>query len=362
MSGMAEMAEMAEVLRAGVVINTSGSLSDPNRPSVTDMGGIEAPVMTPRIISDARAAGVTAINMTFGYVFGDAEPYALTKADIEAWDRCIAENAADLLKILSAADIERAKSEGRIGLIFAFQNAEMFGHEVSRVREFADMGVRVMQLTYNTRNLVGAGSLVADDMGLSDFGREVVAAINASRVIVDLSHSNRQTCLDAIEASSQPVAITHTGCRALVDIPRNKSDLELRQVAERGGYVGIYFMPFLASGRNATSADLVAHIAHAINVCGEDSVGIGTDNSFTPFDDLEKFKKGYAEIIMERRARGISAPGEEPDIYPFVEDLVGTDQLNGLVAAMEQHGFSASVIDKVLGQNFLGYARRIWGS
>ena len=116
--------------------------------------------------------------------------------------------------------------------------------------------------------------------------------------MVDLSHSGGQTCLDAARASRQPISINHTGCRALVDLPRNKTDEELRLVAERGGFVGIYFMPFLNPAGIATAADVVAHIEHAVNVCGEDHVGIGTDGGTTGIDDLAGYR-----AHMRRRGR-----------------------------------------------------------
>lgn len=355
-----ELSHPAELLRQSIVVNTSGSLGDPNLPSSRDAGGAEPAVITPRMIADARAAGVSAICMTFGHVFGEGDAYRFTIGDLDQWDACVQENAADVLQIRSTADIRRAKSEGRIGLVYAFQNSEMFGASTDRVEEFAQRGVRIMQLTYNGANLVGGGSLVAETSGLTEVGRDIIGAINHSKAIVDLSHSNRQTCLDAINASQMPVAITHTGCRAIADIPRNKSDIELRLVAEKGGYVGIYFMPFLTQGRNATRADLIAHLAHAINICGEDSIGIGTDSSFTPIDDMVRFKAEYTEVIMQRRAQGVSAPGEEPDIYPFVDDLLGTAQLSGLIEGLDQQGFSSTRIEKILGLNFLNYASRIW--
>ena len=117
--------------------------------------------------------------------------------------------------------------------------------------------------------------------GLTPFGHEVIDRLNANRVMVDLSHSGRNTCLEATRASKQPVSINHTGCRALNDLPRNKTDEELRLVASAGGFVGIYFMPFLNPAGHAMAQDVVANLDHAINVCGEDHVGIGTDGTVT---------------------------------------------------------------------------------
>jgi membrane dipeptidase len=344
-----------------LVINSLGGLEDPN-PSKTPESPGTGPSISPRVLADAQASGVTAINMTIGYVFGDGEPFEQTVRAVAQWNVLIESHARDVLKVLTTEDIRRAKDEKRIGLIFGFQNAAMMGDHADRVDIFADLGVRVIQLTYNGTNGLGGGSLAPAGTGLTPFGHEVVERLNAKRVIVDLAHSGEQTCLDAARASRRPIAISHTGCRALTDLPRNKTDEELRLVASRGGFVGIYFMPFLTTGRNATSDDVVAHIEHAVQVCGEDHVGIGTDGPFTPVDDLETYRVSLVKEIADRRAKGVSAPGERPDIFPFVIELSGPDQLRRLADKLANRGHSASRIEKILGLNFMRYAREVWGA
>ncbi|MEP7247419.1 MAG: membrane dipeptidase [Gammaproteobacteria bacterium] len=357
----ATMRTAADRLENLLVINTLGALDDPNVP-VPPNPGDAAPVLRPRVIADAHASGVTAINLTMGHVFGPQEPFEQTVRAVAQWDALIRDNAGDLLKVLSASDIRRAKAEKKIGVIFGFQNAAMLGDRAGRVDIFADLGVRVIQLTYNAPNALGGGSLAPGNPGLTPFGREVVERLNARRVIVDLSHSGQQICLDAVAASKEPIAITHTGCRALVDLPRNKTDEELKAVASKGGYVGIYFMPFLAIGRNVTGDDVVAHIEHALEVCGEDHIGIGTDGSFTQVDDLVAYQKNLEREVAARRAAGISAPGERPDIFPFAVDLRGPDQLRQLADRLAKRGHSEGRIEKILGLNFVRYAQRIWGA
>jgi membrane dipeptidase len=215
--------------------------------------------------------------------------------------------------------------------------------------------------TYNPANQLGDGSMAPENRGLTPLGHSVVERLNARRVMVDLSHSGQQTCLDAARSSKQPISINHTGCRALNDVPRNKTDEELSLVATKGGFVGIYFMPFLKASGHATADDVVAHIEHAVNVCGEDHVGIGTDGSVTPIDDLEAYKKDLAAQIAARRAAGISAKGEGPDIFPFVVNLRGVGQFHELADRLQRRGFSSGNIEKVLGLNFLRFAREVWG-
>jgi membrane dipeptidase len=233
---------------------------------------------------------------------------------------------------------------------------------VTRADLFADLGVRVIQLTYNPANQLGDGSSAPQNRGLTPFGHAAVERLNANRIMVDLSHSGENTCLEAARASRQPVSINHTGCRALNDLPRNKTDEELRLVASRGGFIGIYFMPFLTPSGHARADDVVAHIEHAVTVCGEDHVGIGTDGSVTAIDDLEGYRKALAEEIAARRAAGVSAAGEGPDTFPFVVDLRGVNQFRDLADRLQRRGHTSGRIDKILGVNFLNYAREVWGT
>lgn len=338
------------------VINALGGIGDPNFPDARPW------TLTPRMLADARASGVTAVNCTLGYVAGPQEPFQKSVADIGRYDAMIRQHPRDLIKVLSVADIRRAQAEHRIGLIYGFQNAAQMGDDASRADIFADLGVRVIQLTYNVRNQLGDGSIVPEGRGLTPFGHEVVERLNANRVMVDLSHSGRQICLDAARASAQPISINHTGCRALVDLPRNKTDEELRLVADKGGFVGIYFMPFLSPTGHATAADVVAHIEHALKVCGEDHVGIGTDGSITPIDDLQAYGAALAKEHADRVAKGIAAPGERADTHPFVDDLRGPDQFRKLYRLLAARGHAPTRIGKILGGNFVRYAGEVWGA
>jgi membrane dipeptidase len=294
-------------------------------------------------------------------VSGPDDPFEASVRDIAETDRLIRDHAADVAKILTVADIRRAKADGRIGLLYGFQNGAMMGEDAGRIDIFADLGVRVFQLTYNPSNQLGDGSMAPGNRGLTPFGREVIARLNDRRVMVDLSHSGEQTCLEAAKVSRAPISINHTGCRALVDLPRNKTDAELRLVAERGGFVGIYFMPFLNASGHARAEDVVAHIDHAVNVCGEDHVGIGTDGDVTQIDDLDAYRQQLADEIAKRRAAGISAAGERPDTYPFVVDLRGPDQFRKLARLLAAKGYPSRRVEKIMGRNFLRYAEAIWG-
>ena len=343
-----------------LIIDALGNIDNINLPAAQRDSAAYDFGIDARALADAKASGLNAFNMTIGYVFGDGDPYEKSLADVHAWNALIQKNSADLLLVRSAADIRRAKAEGRLGVILGFQNAAMMGKDAGRVEFFAKGGVRVIQLTYNGPNQLGDGSTVPANRGLTSFGRDVVAELNRNRILVDLSHSGEQICLDAAAESKSPIIISHTGCRAVANLPRNKTDKELRLVADKGGFVGIYFMPFLAVGRQPMAADLITHIEHAINICGEDHVGFGTDGTVPQIDDMAAYMKGLEEEVRQRRATGISAPGERPDIVPFLPDLVGRDKFWKLADLLAKRGHSSSRIEKILGANFLRVADGVW--
>lgn len=344
-----------------LIVNALGGFSNLNPPRTPPDPRPAGDGIDARVIADARASGMNAVNVTLGYVAGPMEPFEYSVRDVAGWTARIRRQADVLTPVLTAADILRARRERRIGVLFGFQNSAMLGTDPTRAQLFADMGVRVIQLTYNPANQTGDGSMAPQNRGITPLGREIIAALNDARVMVDLSHSGERTCLEAARVSKVPISINHTGCRALTDLPRNKTDEELRLVAERGGFVGIYFMPFLNPRSVATPEDVVAHIDHAVRICGEDHVGIGTDGGTTGIDDWTAYRTAARAEIARRKAAGIGATGENPDTFPFVADLSGPTQFRKLIGLLRAKGYSQRRIEKIMGLNFVAYAREVWG-
>ena len=217
-----------------LIINALGDLEDPNPPPgakdpagpTQAVQGVEPHSLNERALSDAMASGLNAINITLGYVSGDMEPFEYTISEIGQWDAILRANSKRLLKVETASDILLARGQHKIGVIYGFQNAAMVGTNPARIDIFANLGVRVIQLTYNPASALGDGSMAPGNRGLTPLGHAVVERLNANRIMVDLSHSGEKTCLDAARTSKQPISINHTGCRALNNVPRNKTDEE----------------------------------------------------------------------------------------------------------------------------------------
>lgn len=344
-------------LRSFPVLNALGVLDNPNLPR----GDSPTAAVDDRAIADAQAAGLCAINITLGEVAPGQALYEAAVRGIADWDALLARRADALRGVRSAADIDAAQAAGQVGVIYGFQNTEMLGDDLARIDDFAQRGVRVVQLTYNGRNAVGDGATVADDRGLTDFGVAVLERLQQQRLLVDLSHSSVRTCLDALRLARRPPAITHTGCRALADHPRNKRDDELRLLAECGGVVGLYWMPYLRLQGQPMAADLIAHLEHALQVCGEDHVGLGTDGGASTIDDLPGYRARLADEIAQRRRLGIGAPGETADVSLFLPDLCGPQQFQRLAERLAARGHGERRIEKILGGNFRRLLRDVWG-
>jgi membrane dipeptidase len=343
----------AQAYRRALVIDALGGPGDGSAEEDTALG-VQA-------LADIRASGLTAINVTVSGVGSYASDYDTTIRNIAHWNRQIAAHPRELLLVRNADDIAAAKRSARLGLIYGFQDATPIAENLARVDTFADFGLRVFQLTYNGRNLVGDGCLEPGNAGLSRFGNSLIERLNERKLLIDLSHGGERTTREAIAASKLPVAITHTGCAALVPLPRNKTDAELKLLADKGGVVGIYLMPFLRSEGQPVAEDLLRHIDHAVGVCGEDHVGIGTDGSISPVKFDDEFRKKFAAEVAERRAKGISAPGERPDVYTFLPDLNSADRFFRIASLLSRRGYSDARVLKIMGGNFARLFATVWG-
>ena len=200
---------------------------------------------TQRLIDAIRERRIDLISATIGPVGNGDNRYRESVEGIASFNRLIATHSRLLAKIEGVTDIRAARAAGKVGMIYNFQDTTALEGDASRVDTFATLGIRVIQLTYNKRNLAGDGCLERANAGLSDFGREVIARMNPAHVLLDLSHAGQRTLAEGIAASTRLPAITHSGCRALVDLPRNAHDAEMRALAEKGGVFGLYLMPFL---------------------------------------------------------------------------------------------------------------------
>lgn len=302
------------------------------------------------IFEQWQRGGITGVSATCGLWEGFRESIA----NVVQWKKWFEEHSDLILQATSVDDIRRAKREGRTAVLLSWQNTSGIEDKLDYLRVFRDLGVRKMQLTYNTQNYSGAGYVEANDSGLTGFGREVVSEMGKLGIVCDLSHVGAKTSLDVIEYATVPPCFSHILPAGMKDIKRNKSDALIAELGRRGGIIGLsQFGPFMQKGNDSTIDDYVAALDYVIELAGEDHVGIGSDASqghARPSEFLEwcNHDKGYArELTPFGHAR-------------VVKPLGPLEQRPLLADAMQRAGWREEKMVKVLGENWLNYLERVW--
>lgn len=336
-----------------IIIDGLSGLGDPYAPDKQTRIG-------DRAWAETRKSGVTAVNQTILPVGNVPDPWGEFQKALQDADSDIEANPDHLIKVLKAGDLRAAKDSGRVGVIYGTQDTAMVGEMLDRLEEMKKGGIRIVQLTYNLRNLSGDGALEPRNAGISKLGHDTIARIEQEKLLLDLSHGGARTIAEAIAAAKRPLTISHTGSRALYDHPRNVSDESMKAVADKGGTVGVYFMPFLVPSSHPVTEDLLRHIEHVANVVGEDHISIGTDGGIVPQQiDAEALKK-LKEWQEDRIKRGIAAPGEGVGVMPWIEELNRPDRFQIVAAALARRGWSASRLEKLFGANLMRLYGEVW--
>ncbi|WP_282449605.1 dipeptidase [Roseibium sediminicola] len=294
-----------------------------------------------------QRGGLTAANCTCSVW----ENFRDTMLNIGEWNRFFSRYPDRLVKARTADDIRQAKQDGKTAIVLGFQNTTAFEDRLEFIEIFKEQGVGIVQMTYNTQNLVGCGCYERRDSGLSDFGHDVVAEMNRVGMLCDLSHVGPNTSREVILASKKPVAYSHCLPSGLKEHPRNKSDEQLRFIAEHEGFVGVtMFPPFLRRGNDSTVDDYVEAIGYIINLVGEDQVGFGTD-----------FTMGYSTPFFEylNRDKGVGRQLTEFWKVDFPDGLESIADYPNLTTAMERAGWTETRIRKVMGENWLDLLDRV---
>ena len=310
---------------------------------------------SPAVYESLRAGGVTAINATIATWEGFAE----TLDNISVWSARLKERSDSIALVETVDDILEAKRSGRTGIILGWQNATPIENDLNRLGLFHSLGVRIVQVTYHERNLLGNGCYERRDDGLSHFGVDAVAEMNRLGILVDLSHVGEKTTLDAIETSRKPVAFTHANARSYHDVLRNKTDEALRALADRGGVVGVTcIVTFLRTGYESTVDDYAEAIDDMVGRVGIEHVGIGTDytqdqpESFWRYIGSQQGTK-YPSTFDDGTARY-----QDQQLYP--KGLETPDKLPDLADALARRGHGSAAIEKILGGNWLRIFRDVW--
>ena len=304
-------------------------------------------------LREFRDSGINAFHIAVG--LGGPEAYLNTYKFVSAWNGFLAYHNESCKRIQTAADIDHAKAAGQIGVIVGVQNSEHF-RTPADVTEFYQLGQRVSQLTYNTRNLIGNGSTERRDEGLSDFGVSIVDQMNKVGMAVDVSHSGDKTTLDALEVSKKPVLFTHTNARALSGHVRSKTDDALKKCAAQGGVIGITGVRMFVKGDEPTTVEhYLDHFDYVRKLTGSaEFLGIGSDIDLHGYDAMpEPERKAlHANYTAAYKFR------DKDDIAGINHPKRMFDVADGLI----RRKYSDMEIEGILGGNFKRVLKQIWGA
>jgi membrane dipeptidase len=319
-----------------------------------------------------EASGVTGVIQNAGVTAGGGlSAHALRFLDLF---RRVAPRVA---QARNPEEILAAKRRGRHAVVFSYNSVPhgpLAGAEeaAAPLRTAWEAGVRMMHLAYNRRNLIADGCMERADAGLSEFGFDILRRMNEIGILVDAAHTGRRSTLDAARASTRPIVASHTGCRAVYDHPRNKTDQELRAVADTGGFVGIY-QPASFLGRKADLNTWLDHVAHAVRVAGAEHVAVASDTGY-----IAPFPPGCAPCTALRDlahpwVRAMAAARGEPGVGPAPLPYSGAwkpehgmdasdDERTGsltwtnwplFTVGLVTRGYSDAEIEKIIGGNAL---------
>ncbi|MBI4892214.1 MAG: membrane dipeptidase [Acidobacteria bacterium] len=259
------------------------------------------------------------------------------------------------------ADIEAAKREGRHCLYLTGNGVPLAQEwnstveELAYVRLFYQLGIRMMHLTYNRRNVLGDGCAEPANAGLSELGRAAIAEMNRLGIIVDVAHSGWRTSLEAAQASTKPMVASHSAAVEMRRHIRAKPDEVIRAIADTGGYVGVYSVASFL-GRSGDLNAMLDNIEYLVKKFGADHVAIGTDLAYIPSTANAQWKLAGTRPKSRERFEALWPPGA---LTSQSHPSLAWTNWPMFTVGMVQRGISDSDIQKILGGNVLRVAKAV---
>ena len=301
------------------------------------------------LFEEAKLGGVNVIHVTIAYWENKKEVIE----NINTWGRQFVEHSDLIMPINEAREIKIAQEEGKIGIIFGFQNCSPIEDDIRLIEEMHKLGVRIMQLSYNNQSLLATGCYEARDSGITRFGKEAIKEMNRLGMIIDMSHSAELSTLQAIELSTRPIAITHANPTTFHSALRNKSNDVLKNLSQSEGMLGVSLYPFhLANGSDCLLKDFCNMIYDTAELMGIDRIGIGSDLCLNwDYKVLEWMRSGRWALAPDYGEGNAEQPSwpKQPDW--FKDNLGFQNIINGLEAV----SFTSQDIEKIMGQNWLNF-------
>jgi membrane dipeptidase len=254
--------------------------------------------------------------------------------------RAIEANAVRVCLVRTREELE----DPRVRIVLSMEGVEPLEGDPGAFEEWYERGVRSVGLTWNHANEF-AGGVLTPTQGLTQRGRALVRRFGELGVILDLAHASEQTWRDVL-AEGLPFSVTHAGCRAVCDHPRNLADWQLQEVAECGGVVGMMAIPFSVHDQAPTFSRWLEHFDHAVAVMGIAHVGLGADfiDQATPIERDLAVAPDLA-TVARRKAR------------LALEGFAGPEDYAALVSALRDRGYDGERLDAILSGNWLRLLR-----
>ena len=303
------------------------------------------------LFENAHQAGITAIHATLVYWENTEESFA----KIKYWNDLFKEHYDIITHAKKTEDIFQAKKNNKLAIIFGFQNSAPIANDIFLVEKFFKEGLRFMQLTYNNQTPLAGGCFEPKDSGVSRFGKAVIEEMNRLGMIVDLSHAGKQTCIDAIDFSSKPVAISHANPSFFHKSIRNIDSDVLQKLAKKNGFIGLSLYPYhLKNLGKCKVEDFCSMIKELINLIGEDNIGIGSDLCLNWPDEIVMWMRNgkWTKKIDYGESKDNNPKWPElPNWYSQPSDL------KNLFISMCENNISEKVATKIVGENWLSFMK-----
>lgn len=304
------------------------------------------------IFEQMHEGGVDAVHATLVY----HETTRETLSRFGEWNRRFEAHADLIMPVREPADIQRAREVGKVGILLGAQNCSPIEDDIDMVAVMRQLGLLIMQLTYNNQSLLACGCYEAEDSGITRFGRQVIREMNRVGMVIDMSHSAERSTLEAVELSERPVIISHANPSSFHPAKRNKSDRVLAAIAESGGLLGFSAYPFhLKDGADCTLDAFCDMVARTVDLIGIEHVGIGTDLcQAQPTSVLEWMRNGRWSKTMDY-GEGSQSNAGWPRPLPWLRDNRDFPQL---VEGLRRRGFDDPAVARIMGRNWVEVLER----
>jgi microsomal dipeptidase-like Zn-dependent dipeptidase len=299
-----------------------------------------------------REGGLDAVHATLVY----HETTRETLSRLGEWNRRFEAWPDLIMPVHVPQDIAVAQASGRVGIILGAQNCSPIEDDIDMVEVMRDLGLMIMQLTYNNQSLLACGCYEAEDSGITRFGRQVIREMNRVGMVIDMSHSAERSTLEAIEISERPVIISHANPESFHPAKRNKSDKVLKAIAESDGLLGFSAYPFhLRNGSDCTLTEYCEMIARTADLMGIEHLGIGTDLCQNqPVSILEWMRNGRWSKDMDY-GEGSASNADWPRPLSWLRD---SRDFPNLIAGLRKVGMSEDEVAGIMGKNWVALLER----